>query len=72
MFIDDYESYADYDFIKYYSNTQIIIAKVEKGNLLKITDYNNTDNCTVIKPVIKDCRTINTCTDVTTDIQKVA
>ena len=72
LFIDDYESYADYDFIKYYSNTQIIIAKVEKGNLLKITDYNNTDNCTVIKPVIKGCRTINTCTDVTTDIQKVA
>lgn len=71
IFIDDYESCTDYDFIADYSDNQIILAKVEKGNLLKIADYNNLDNCTVIKPIIKGCRTINTYTAVT-DIQKVA
>lgn len=37
IFIDDYESCVDYDFIKDYSeNTQLIIAKVEKGQDLQI------------------------------------
>ena len=37
IFIDDYESCVDYDFIKEYSeNTQLIIAKVEKGQDLQI------------------------------------
>ena len=59
LFIDDYESCADYDFIKEYAkNTQVIVSKVEKGNLLKIADYNNTDNYVVIKPIITGARTI--------------
>lgn len=42
VFIDDYESCADYDFINEYSkDTQLLISKVEKGNLLNITDYYN-------------------------------
>lgn len=58
IFIDDYESCADYDFISEYAkDTQIIISKVEKGNLLKIADYNNMDNCVVIKPNIKGYKT---------------
>lgn len=58
IFIDDYESCADYDFIKKYSNdTQLIISKVEKGHLLKIAD-NNSNNYTVVKPTIKGYRTI--------------
>lgn len=61
IFIDDYESCADYDFVKEYAkDTQIIISKVEKGNFLKITDYNNMNNCKVIKPVIKGYKTSNT------------
>lgn len=60
IFIDDYESCADYDFIKDYSkDTQIILSKVEKGNALKIADYNNIDNYTVIKPIIKGYKTLN-------------
>lgn len=59
IFIDDYESCADYDFIKDYSNnTQLIVSKVEKGSLLKIADYNNMKNCTVIKPTISGARTL--------------
>jgi hypothetical protein len=58
IFIDDYESCADYDFINEYSkDTQVILSKVEKGHLLKIADANS-DNCTIIKPVIKDFKTI--------------
>ena len=39
LFIDDYESCADYDFINDYSqDTQIIISKVAKGKPLEITD----------------------------------
>lgn len=60
IFIDDYESCADYDFIKEYSkNTQIIVSKVEKGSNLKIADANS-NNATVIKTAIKGYRTIKT------------
>ncbi len=60
VFIDDYESCADYDFIKEYSNgTQLLISKVEKGNALKIADYNS-NKCTVIKPAITKYKTIKT------------
>ena len=49
IFIDDYESCADYDFIKDYSNdTQLLIAKVSKGDLLKISD-GNSDKFTIIE-----------------------
>ena len=59
IFIDDYESCADYNFIEKYSkDTQLIISKVEKGNKLKIADANS-DKYTIIKPTISKCRTIN-------------
>lgn len=71
IFIDDAESYADYDFIKEYSkNSQLIIAQVEKGKALKIADYNNSDNFTIIKPVINGFRTMHIKNDA--DIQKAA
>lgn len=42
IFIDDYESCADYDFINEYSKySQLIISKVEKGTDLKISDANS-------------------------------
>ena len=59
IFIDDYESCTDYNFIEEYSkNTQLIISKVEKGTNLKIADLNS-NRYTLIKPVIKGCRTMN-------------
>lgn len=59
IFIDDVESCADYDFIKdYSSNSQLIISKVEKGTPLKIAEYNNNENYTIIKPIITKYRTI--------------
>lgn len=57
IFIDDYESCADYDFINEYAkDTQIIISKVEKGHPLKIADYNS-DNAIIIKPTINGFKT---------------
>lgn len=57
IFIDDYESCADYDFISEYSkDTQIIISKVEKGHPLTISD-SNSEKATIIKPVISGFRT---------------
>lgn len=59
IFVDDYESCADYDFVNEYAkDTQVIIAKVEKGNLLKIADANS-DSMTIIKPVIKGFKIMN-------------
>lgn len=44
LFIDDSESCADYDFIEDFSNdNQIFIAKVEKGQSLKILNYQNVE-----------------------------
>lgn len=61
IFIDDYESCADYDFIKEYSSdTQLIVSMVEKGHCLKIADYNDKNNYTEIKTNIKGYRTLNT------------
>ena len=72
IFIDDTESCADYDFIKQYSkDTQLIISKVQKGNLLKIADYNS-DKYTIIKTTIKGFRTINIYKNNIADISKVA
>lgn len=60
IFIDDYESCADYDFISEYSkDTQLFISKVEKGHPLKIADYNS-DKATIIKPVISGFKTFKT------------
>ena len=72
IFIDDMESCADFDFIKEYAgNSQLIISRVVKGSNLKITDYNNSNNCTVIKPVVNGFKTIHTNTKAT-NIPKVA
>lgn len=38
LFIDDSESYPDFDFISMYKDTQIIIAQVKKGRALRITN----------------------------------
>lgn len=44
LFIDDSESCADYNFIEDYSNnTQILIARVEKGKELSISNYENNE-----------------------------
>lgn len=73
IFIDDMESCADYDFIKdYSSNSQLIVSNVVKGSNLKIADYYNTDNCTIIKPVITNAKTFNTYRKNNTAIQKAA
>ncbi len=59
IFIDDVESCADYNFIqKYSNNSQLIISKVEKGSPLKISNYNNSENYTIIKPAITGYRTM--------------
>lgn len=58
IFIDDYESCADYDFIDEYSkDTQIIVSKVEKGHLLKIADYRG-DKATIIKTIVRGFTTL--------------
>ena len=60
IFIDDMESCADYDFIKdYSSNSQLIVSNVVKGSNLKIADYYNPNNYTIIKPVITNAKTFN-------------
>ncbi len=59
IFIDDYESCADYDFINEYSNnSQLLLSTVEKNTPLKIADYNNTKNYIIMKPVITNCKTM--------------
>ena len=59
IFVDDYESCADYDFIKDYSkNSQLFISTVKKHNPLSIANYNNSEQFTVIKPVITRFRTM--------------
>ena len=59
IFIDDYESCADYDFISQYAgNTQIITSTVHKRKPLVITDYNDKTKYTIIKQQIKGCKTL--------------
>ena len=73
IFIDDMESCADYDFIKEYSsNSQLIVSNVVKGSNLKIADYYNNENCTIIKPVITNAKTIKVYNKNTTAIPKAA
>lgn len=72
IFIDDYESCADYDFIKDYSkDTQIILSKVEKGKPLTIADYNS-NKITIIKPVISGFRTFKTINNHNTKLPQAA
>ncbi len=72
LFIDDYESCADYNFVEEYSkDTQVIVSQVAKGHYLTIADANS-DNCTIIKPVITGFRTMNIHKNNVADIQKAA
>lgn len=72
LFIDDYESCADYNFVKEYSkNTQVIVSQVAKGHNLTISDANS-DNCTIIKPAITGFRRMNIHKNNVADIQKAA
>ena len=60
IFIDDAESCADYNFIKYYAqNTQIFISNVKKRHPLTITDYNS-NKATIIKYIITGYKTFKT------------
>ncbi|MBQ3413864.1 MAG: hypothetical protein IJH39_00620 [Clostridia bacterium] len=72
IFIDDYESCADYDFIgKYAKDTQLITCTVKKGQALKIS--NNTGELyTVIKPVIKSFKTLKLYKNNNAEIRKAA
>lgn len=73
IFVDDMESCADYDFIKAYaSNSQIIVSNVVKGSNLKIEDYYNNEDCTIIKHVIANAKTINIYNKNNTAIPKAA
>lgn len=73
IFVDDMESCADYDFIKVYaSNSQIIVSNVVKGSNLKIEDYYNNEDCTIIKHVIANAKTINIYNKNNTAIPKAA
>lgn len=72
LFIDDYESCADYNFVEEYSkDTQIIVSQVAKGHNLTIADANS-DNCTIIKPIITGFKTTNIHKNNVADIQKAA
>lgn len=72
LFIDDYESCADYNFVGEYSkDTQIIVSQVAKGHNLTIADANS-DNCTIIKPIITGFKTTNIHKNNVADIQKAA
>ena len=42
LFIDDSESYPDFNFVDEYSDSQIFIAQVKKGRNLKITNKKET------------------------------
>jgi len=54
LFIDETERCEDFDFIKKYSdNSQLIISKAKKRAALKIANYNNNNEFTIIKqPII--------------------
>ena len=72
LFIDDYESCADYNFVEEYSkDTQVIVSQVAKGHNLTIADANS-DNCTIIKPTIIGFRTMNIHKNNVANIRKAA
>ena len=61
IFIDDYESCVDYDFISKYSHdTQLIICNVKKGKSLKISNFENRNQYTIMKCKISGFKTIKT------------
>lgn len=72
LFIDDAESCADYNFVEEYSrDAQVIVSQVAKGHYLTIADANS-NNCTIIKPVITGFRTMNIHKNDVADIQRAA
>lgn len=72
LFIDDYESCADFNFVEEYSkDNQVFISKVEKGHYLTIADANS-DNFTILKPIITGFKTMNINKNNVVDIQKAA
>lgn len=72
LFIDDYESCADYNFVEEYSkDTQVIVSQVAKGHYLTIADANSNDS-TIIKPMITGFRTMNIHKNNVANIQKAA
>ena len=72
LFIDDYESCADYNFVEEYSkDSQVIVSQVAKGHNLTIADANS-DNCTIIKPTIIGFRTMNIHKNNVANIRKAA
>lgn len=73
LFIDDYESCVDYNFINQYkSDTQLLVSIVQKGSPLKIADYNNSKNCTIIKLTITGYRTMKLFNNSNHALQQVA
>ena len=59
IFVDDYESCADYDFIKQYkSDMQLFVSAVKRRSPLKISDYSNSKECTVVKSTIIGYKTM--------------
>ena len=72
IFIDDYESCADYDFIgKYANDTQLITCTVNKGKALKISNGTG-DKYTVIKPKITSYKTLKLYKNNNAEIPKAA
>jgi len=72
IFIDDYESCADYDFIgKYANDTQLITCTVNKGKALKISNGTG-DKYTVIKPKITSYKTLKLYKNNSAEIPKAA
>lgn len=60
IFIDDTETCVDYDFVNEYSNgSQLIVSMVQRGTPLKIANYNNDSEFTIIKQPIRGFRTID-------------
>lgn len=73
LFVDDSESCVDYDFVtQYKDNSQLLVAEVQKGSFLKIFDYSNPENCTIIKPVITGYRTMKLGNIIHNALQQVA
>lgn len=59
IFVDDYESCADYDFISEYAKeNQILISTVQKKVPLTIANYNDSSESLVIKQKIKGYKTM--------------
>jgi len=74
IFVDDYESCADYDFISEYAKeNQILISTVQKKVPLTIANYNNSTENIIIKQKINGYKTMkHLIKHHNTDLAKVA